>query len=144
MKKFVIPVVILLLVILILFFPVKKTHRISGTGEVLTMEKVKTGECSLSVAITEIRSFVITYDKTFTFVLNGEHISEFNYANDFSDDVIYLQTITQPYYDVDKNQMSWCTLLYHQDLSYAVIHWKDNLYFLPNGTEMTYAEIPWQ
>lgn len=141
MKKLAIPVVASLLVLLILFFPVKKTHVISGHGEILTTEKEKVGDCSLSVEITEMRSLLLDYSRTFSFAINGKPESDFE-AHSFgeSDEI---SSITQVYYNEAKDQVGFCELVYPKDLSYVVFLWDDLLYFLPNGTALTASEIPW-
>ncbi len=137
--KYLIPA--LLLIAIVLFFPIRKTSSISGDGVVLTTDKEKIGDCTLSIEIQEVRSLAVRYRKTFSFVVDGERVSEFRsaYASETSDG---LCSISQMYYDAQEDRMAGCQLVYQRDLSYAVIHWNDQLYFITNGTQMPYSEIP--
>ncbi len=137
--KYLIPA--LLLIAIVIFFPIRKTSGISGDGAVLTTDKEKVGDCTLSIEIQEITSLAVRYRKTFSFVVDGERISEFQsaYASETVDGLCY---ISQMYYDGQEDRMAGCELVYQEDLSYAVIYWNDRLYFITNGTQMPYSEIP--
>ncbi len=137
--KYLIPA--LLLIAVVIFFPVRKTSGISGDGAVLTTDKEKIGDCTLSIEIQEITSLAVRYRKTFSFVVDGKPVCEFQSAG-ASETGDGLCSISQMYYDEQENSMSVCSLVYQEDLSYAVIYWNDRLYFLPNGTQMPYSEIP--
>lgn len=131
----------LLLIAAVLFFPVRKTSSISGDGAVLTTGKEKVGDCTLSIEIQEVRSLAVRYRKTFSFVVDGERVSEFRsaYASETSDGLCF---ISQMYYDAQEDRMASCALVYQEDLSYAVIYWNDRLYFITNGAQLPYSEIP--
>ncbi len=131
----------LLLIAIIIFFPIRKTSGISGDGAVLTTDKEKIGDCTLSIEIREVTSLAVRYRKTFSFVVDGERVSEFRsaYASETSDG---LCSISQMYYDAQEDRMAGCQLVYQEDLSYAVIYWNDQLYFITNGTQMPYSAIP--
>lgn len=131
----------LLLIAAVLFFPVRKTYSISGDGAVLTTDKEKIGDCTLSIEVQEVTSLAVRYRKTFSFMIDGEQVSKFQ-SSHASETGGGLCFISQMYYDAQKDSMASCELVYQEDLSYAVIYWNDRLYFLPNGTQMPYSEIP--
>ncbi len=137
--KYLIPA--LLLIAIVIFFPIRKTSGISGDGAVLTTDKEKIGDCTLSIEIQEITSLAVRYRKTFFFVVDGEQVCEFQsaYASETGGG---LCSISQMYYDAQENRMASCALVYQEDLSYAVIYWNDRLYFITNGTQVPYSEIP--
>lgn len=134
----------LALIFAIFFFPVAKTYSLSGTGLELTTDKEKIGTCELSIEITEVRSLVMNHGKTFSFVLNGEEGPGFVGDASCSETEDGLCAITGMYYDARRNRMAGCGVIYDKDLTYAVLHWNDRSYFLPNGTEMPYSQIPWE
>ena len=147
MKKIAIPFVCLLLLAVILCFPVKKRETLSGPGEILTADKEKIGDCHLSVEVTDLRSLLLDYRRTFSFTADSELITDpasIIDTSSFWEADGGLCSITQAYYDASENRVEFGTMLYQKDLSYAAIWWNDRLYFLPNGTEMTADEIPWQ
>ncbi len=76
--KYLIPA--LLLIAIVLFFPIRKTSGISGDGAVLTTDKEKIGDCTLSIEIQEVTSLAVRYRKTFSFVVDGERVCEFQSA----------------------------------------------------------------
>lgn len=131
----------LLLIAAVLFFPIRKTSSISGDGAVLTTDKEKIGDCTLSIEIREVTSLAVRYRKTFSFVVDGKQVSEFQsaYASETGDGLCF---ISQMYYDEQEDRMAGCELVYQEDLSYAVIHWNNQLYFITDGTQMPYSEIP--
>jgi len=131
----------LLLIAAVLFFPVRKTYSISGDGAVLTTDKEKIGDCTLSIEVQEVTSLAVRYRKTFSFMIDGKQVSKFQ-SSHASETGGGLCFISQMYYDGQEDRMDSCELVYQEDLSYAVIHWNDRLYFLPNGTQMPYSEIP--
>ncbi|MDO5400254.1 MAG: hypothetical protein Q4F17_04635 [Eubacteriales bacterium] len=129
----------------VLFFPIKRTYTLSGDGAVLTLGKEKVGDCTMSVEIQELKSLAMSYRKTFSFVLDGvESPSDFIHF----DDEHYSKTpgipylLTQACYSGPDDRTEFYTLLYAPDLSYAVLKWGDNLYFLDNGANMAFSEIP--
>jgi len=124
----------LAVILLIAFFPVKNTRTFSGEGEVLTADQEKIGVCDLLIEIHTVRSLAVTYRRTFSFVLDGESLSDFLSSHSSeTEDVCF---ISQMYYDERRNQINSCDLFYQKDLSYAKILWNDKLYVISDGTEM--------
>lgn len=128
------------LILVLVFFPISTVHRISGSAEVLTLQKEKTGTCELEIEIKEISSLAIRYKKEFTFALDGnsaEVLRAPSYAE--AED---LRLLSQMYYDKDLDEMRLCSLVYQEDLSYAVLRFGENYYFINNGADISYAELP--
>ncbi len=132
---------VLVLIAIILFCPTLKTKTISGSAEVLTEQKEKTGTCSLDLEIRELSSLLVCYQRTFSFSINGTSSPELSYLN-YRETSDGLCSITQAFLDEAMNAVDFCSLTYHNDYSFAVLHYNNTLYFLPNGTDMTYADIP--
>ena len=51
-------------------------------------------------------------------------------------------SITQLYYDEKENRVNICYLVYQNDLSFAVIYLNSRYYFIDNGANIPYSEIP--
>lgn len=142
--------ILLLCVAAVLFFPITKTRTISGSGVVLTKDKEKIGDCTLTLEIRETGSLAADYRRHFSFVLHdGQTTEEYDTKKalqgrtfvDRHDGVCMIASMYSGYrtgYKVVR-----CDLLYAEDLSYAALLWEDRLYYLPNGTDMPYSEIPW-
>jgi len=123
----------LVVILMIAFFPVKSTRTLSGAGEVLTADQEKIGVCDLLIEIYTVRSLVVTYRKTFSFVLDGEGLSDFLSSHcSETEDVCF---ISQMYYDVGEDRINSCGLFYQKDLSYAKILWNDRSYVISGGTD---------
>lgn len=133
----------LLLLAVILFFPVRHTDHISGDGAVLTTNKEKIGDCRVSVEIREVRSLVVTYRRAFSFTIDDGEVFEVNPAH-YYEAPGGLCVFSEMYYEESRDRFEVCQLVFQKDLSYVVIYWEGQLYFLPNGTEMSYSEIPMQ
>lgn len=133
-------VVLISVAILVLFFPISTTHNISGNGVVLSLQKEKIGECNLEIQITEVASLAICYKKSFSFVLDGKSRETFSAISYSEADNICL--ISQMYYDEEIDEMSGCSLIVNEELSYAVLDLGTNYYFINNGSDMNYAELP--
>lgn len=132
--------VMVLLALVVLLFPISSTQNLSGEGEVLNRQKEKVGTCQLEVEITEVSSLVFTYKKAFTFVLDGGAVEEF--ATDSHSEIEDICLLSQMYYDEEQNEMSLCSLIYKKDFSYAVLDLGENYYFIHNGADIPYSELP--
>ena len=128
------------LVLIGLFLPVPLSHVMYGTAEVLSLEKEKTGECQLTVIVEELSSLAVTYDRSFTFNLDGTAHEDFESHSWAEGDGLYQ--ITQMFYDSEKDSMSMCSLVYDAALSYGVIRLDDGFYYLSNGADIPYEELP--
>ena len=142
MKKFIIPISILLIALIVLFFPITKTYTMSGEGEILTTSKEKIGECNLSIEIKEVSCLLFDYERTFTYSLDDTCVTHFSSAN-FWESSDGAKTIVQTLWSEEQDRVVFCSVMYPEDLSFVVLIWQDQLYFLPNGTDMIGAEIPW-
>lgn len=129
-----------ILVLIGLFLPVPVSHVMYGTAEVLSLEKEKTGECQLTVIIEELSSLAVTYQQSFTFNLDGTAYEEFESHSRAEGDGVYQ--ISQMFYDAGSDSMSMCSLVYDGGLSYGVIRLGDRFYYLDNGADMPYEELP--
>ena len=140
-KKLIITTIILvLLTLLVLFFPITKTHKFNGQAEILSPKKEVIGNCDLKIEITEFSSLVFNYKNTFSLKLNGKPIEFKSSSSDTESGDFW--SITQSYYDEIRNWMDFCTLVYKKDFSYIVLSFEDNYYFLNNGSDVTYAQLP--
>ena len=133
-------IVVLMVILIVLFFPVSTTHIISGDGEILTLQKEKIGNCKLEIEISEISSLLICYKKSFSYVLDGKAREEFSTTSYSEADEICF--ISQMYYDEELDEMNMCSLTFKKDLSYAVLDLGTTYYFINNGSDMTYSELP--
>lgn len=128
------------LMIVVLFFPYTMTNVLSGDGSVLTLEKEKIGECTLSIKIKEVRCLLGRYSKRFSFCLNGDDYEDFSTST--YNEVDTWNMISQLYYHKEEDRFDLCVLIFAKDLSYAVIRTDENLYFLNNGSSITYSQLP--
>lgn len=131
----------LLVAVAIVFFPFKTTHIISGRGEVLTREKEKICECMLSIEISEVKSLFACYKKQFTYNLNGKDYTSFA-TSSYTEADNHLCLISQMYYDEENDTVDLYSLVFPEDLSYAVICSDTNLYFIKNSPNILYEDIP--
>lgn len=133
--------VISILIIIIFFFPVTTVNTISGEGEILSKEKEKIGNCTLSIEIREVKSRMFCYNRQFSFALDGNdflrpmHKTHHDVWDTFC-------SITQMYYDEKTHGMNVCNLVYPNDMSFAVIRFDDKFYFIDNGANIPYSAIP--
>lgn len=125
-------ILIILMALVILLFPYTKVNSISGNGEVRSANKEKIGSCSLKIEIKETRSLLFSYNKQFTFSIDGREYAKF-YGKPVVSEVDGRVAISQMFYDADKGQMNGCMLVYAQDFSYAVISLDMKLYCLNCG-----------
>ena len=137
-KKILIAAAVLVLVAL--FLPVPLSHVMYGTTEILNLNKEKTGECQMTVIIEEVSSLAVTYQKSFTFNLEGTAYEAFE-SHSWAEGE-GLRQITQMFYDGAGDSMSLCSLVYDDALSYAVIRMDDQFYYLNNGADLEYGELP--
>lgn len=129
-----------LTVLLIMFFPIPVTRNISGNGEVLTLQKEKIGDCELEIEISEISSLAICYIKSFSFIINGKATTEF--ATTSHSEAGGISFLSQMYYDEEMDEMRLSSLIYSNDFTYAVLNLGENYYFINNGADITYDELP--
>lgn len=131
-RKYFILAGVFLLVILV-FFPYSTRKVISGHGEVLTLEKEKIGDCTVSIEIYETRSLFFCYEKYFSYTIDGEESKAFttsSYA--IANEDLYI--ISQMYYDEKNDEMSLCSLIYPKNLSYGIIKFDIMLYYVNNNS----------
>ena len=139
MKKKIL-IALTVLVLIGLFLPVPASRIVYGQGEVLNLEKEKVGACQMTVVIEELSSLAVTYHRSFTFNLDGTTYETFESHSWAEGDGLYQ--ITQMYYDGGEDSMSLCSLVYDEGLSYAVIRLDEQFYYLNNGGELEYGELP--
>lgn len=140
MKKKIVLVMIIIFAITAVFFPVSTTHIISGDGDILTLQKEKIGDCKLKIEIKEISSLIFSYKKGFSFSIDGNSVEEFETATHSKTDEIFL--ISQMYYDESTDAMSLASLIYPEDLSYAILCLDGEYYFINKGADISYAQLP--
>lgn len=132
---------IISLVIIIFFFPITTVRTLSGNGEILSKNKEKIGDCELSIEIIEVNARTFCYNKQFSFVLDGSTFPESIAESHFQtlDDFF---VIWQSYYDAEKNAIASCYLVCQNDLSFAIVGWNNKFYFIDNGANIPYSELP--
>lgn len=134
MKKAAISCFILIAcVAIVLFFPISKTTAFSGNGSILNSEKERVADCSIAVEVKELKSLVLRYRMSFSFILNDELCyasEEVRFPASVSETRYGDCLISQFYYDGETNSMKHCSLSYWGDHSYAEIFWEDNYYTL--------------
>lgn len=142
-KKLILTAVfVVLAVLVVLFFPIKTKHELSGQAEILSREKEVLGTCQLKIEITELASLVLTYNKTFTFATDTTKTDDaFDSASTHWEWDNFC-SISLLYYDEALNTSRLCTLTYPEDLSYAILKLDSNYYFLNNGSDVPYAQLP--
>ena len=140
MKKKTLFAIILLIALVAVLFPIPTIHNISGAGEVLNLQKEKIGTCELEVEIKEISSLAICYKRSFSFILNGKAVETFSTTSYSEADGLCLHS--QMYYNEKMDMMTLASLIYPKDLSYVVLDLGSNYYFINNGSNLTYAELP--
>ena len=140
MKKKIVLAMIIIFAITAVFFPVSTTHIISGDGDILTLQKEKIGDCKLKIEIKEISSLILSYKKVFSFAVDGNCVEEFETVTHSKTDEIYF--ISQMYYDKGTDAMSLASLIYPKDLSYAILSLDAEYYFINNGANISYAQLP--
>ena len=139
MKKLTLAIAIIV-VLSVVFFPMTTTHRISGNGDILTPQKEKVGTCKLEIQIKEVSSLLLCYKKSFSFAVDDNFVKEFETTSYSESDKICL--ISQMYYNIETDQMSMTSLVYPNDLSYAILNLGTNYYFINNGTNISHSELP--
>ena len=127
-------------VIGVLFFPTRRVHAISGNADILRADKEKQGTCQLSVELTELFSLVMHYRSSFTFTLEGREYTDF--GTNHYDSAGDLRAIDQMFYDEELNAINLCQLVYEEGDSYYALLLDDRIYFLANGSQMDYSQIP--
>lgn len=124
----------------ILFFPIRRVHAISGNADILSADKEKQGTCQLSIELTELSSLAMHYRSSFTFTLDGREYTDFGINHyDRAED---LRAIDQMFYDEELNAINLCQLVYQEGESYYALLLDDRIYFLANGSQMDYSQIP--
>lgn len=132
---------IAIIITVIFFFPITTAHMISGSGEILNSEKEKIGNCTLSIEIRETKARTFCYNKQFSFSMDGnDYLESVNKTYNITWDMFC--SITQLYYDEKENRVNICYLVYQNDLSFAVIYLNSRYYFIDNGANIPYSEIP--
>lgn len=134
---------IIIFALAIAFFPFTTTEVISGKGHVLTLEKEKIGDCELFIEIKDVKSLLMRYRKSFSFVLDGTEFSEFDTYHD-DGPIDGWCSIGQMYYDLTISSFDFCLLVYGTDLSYAALVHKEKIYFINPEENMPFSEIPYQ
>mgnify|MGYP003103418158 FL=1 len=158
MKRKTIIIGIILLLIAIFFFPVKTVRTISGPGEILNRQKEKTGDCQLSIAIEELNARTFSYKKQFTFFVDGVAMAELPKGahHETHDAGVFfgpgapvaveagdkIAWISEGVYDAEENGVVFCQLVYQTDLSFAVVSWKGQFYFIDNGANIPRQALP--
>jgi hypothetical protein len=140
MKKKLALVIAIIVVLSVVFFPMTTAHRISGDGDILTPQKEKVGTCKLEIEIKEVSSLLFCYKKSFTFAVDDNFVEEFETTSHSEADEIYL--ISQMYYEKEADKMNLASLIYPNDLSYAVLNLDANYYFIDNGANISHSELP--
>lgn len=140
MKKKTIIAIVLLVVLVAALLPIPTTYNISGTGEVLNLQKEKIGTCELEVEIKEVSSLAICYKRSFSFILNGKAVEMFSTTSYSEAGKLCLHS--QLYYNEETDMMTLASLVYPKDLTYVVLDLGSNYYFINNGSNLTYAELP--
>ena len=141
MKKKSIIALLILFLLLVVFVPFSNTaFVIAGDSETLTTEKERVGSCPVSVEMTEVSSLFFCYKRHFSVTIDGHSINSFQ-SNSYSEaDGLCVQS--QMYYDDVSNAMSLCRLIYPSDLSYIIIGFDSNYYYLDNGANLSVDELP--
>ena len=129
------------LVLLVLFLPVPVAHILYGNGEILNLDKEKVGECQLTITLEELSSLAVIYKKSFTFNLDGADYEDFE-SHSWMEGEDGPYQISQMFYDGEEDGMSMCSLIYDEDLSYAVVRTEDYFYLLNIGADISYRELP--
>ena len=140
MKKKTILAIVLLIAIIGVLFPIPTTHTVSGEGAVLNPQKEKIGDCELEVELKELSSLLVCYKRSFSFVLDGKAVDTFSTTSYSEAEGLCL--LSQMYYDEEADMMALASLLYPEDLSYVVLDLGSSLYYINNGSTLTYAELP--
>lgn len=140
MQKKNILAIVIAIVLAVLFFPVPITHNFSGDGDILSRQKEKIGTCILDIEIKEVSSLAICYKRSFSFSIDGGSVKEIeNPAHSEADETCLLSSM---HYDKAMDEMRPCGLVYKTDLSYAIIVLESNYYYINNGADIPYAELP--
>ena len=129
MKKIKILLIIIIFAIIILMTPLPIKKNFSGEAEIL-LNNEKTGECSLSVEITELKSIIHCYRKSFSFILNGSEYNKFASCHYSKADYGWC-LISQMYYDGEADRMSLCSLYYPPYFSHLELTVNETKYVLP-------------
>ena len=140
MKKKLALTIAVIVVLSVVFFPMTTTRRISGDGDILTLQKEKIGTCKLEIDIKEVSSLLFCYKKSFTFSVDDTLVEEFETTSYSEADKICL--ISQMYYSNETDEMSVASLTYPGDLSYAILNLGANYYFINNGANISHSELP--
>ena len=140
MKKKLALTIAIIVVLSVVFFPMTTTRRISGDGDILTLQKEKIGTCKLEIDIKEVSSLLFCYKKSFTFSVDDTLVEEFETTSRSEANKICM--ISQMYYEEEADAMSLVSLIYPNDLSYAILNLGANYYFINNGASISHSELP--
>lgn len=124
----------------ILLFPIRCVHTVSGNADILSADKEKQGTCQLSIELAELSSLVMHYRSSFTFTLDGREYTDF--GTNHYDRAEDLRAIDQMFYDEELNAINLCQLVYQEGESYYALLLNDQIYYLANGSQMDYSQIP--
>ena len=107
----------------------------------MNTDKEKSADCWLEIAVLEQSRIIGKDSKSFSFVMDGNAFYKFETAS-YGETEEGLCLISQMYYDANEDAMSLCSLLYPEDMSYAVLRLGDALYYINNGADIAYTELP--
>lgn len=139
-RKLLILAAVAVVVVGILFFPIRRVQTVSGNADILSGDKEKQGTCQLSIELTELSSLVMHYRSSFTFTLDGREYTDFGTNHYYSAED--LRAIDQMFYDEALNATNLCQLVYQEGESYYALLLNDQIYYLANGSQMDYSQIP--
>lgn len=139
-RKLLILAAVAVVVVGILFFPIRRVQTVSGNADILSGDKEKQGTCQLSIELTELSSLVMHYRSSFTFTLDEREYTDFGTNHYYSAED--LRAIDQMFYDEALNATNLCQLVYQEGESYYALLLNDQIYYLANGSQMDYSQIP--
>ena len=114
----------------LLFWPHTKTYSFSGVATEWSPSHDEQYDetADLSVEITEVRSLVCSYKKSFSYVLNGKRSPDC-FKFHFYDTEIY--SLIEGIFLIDEGRStSGCGVFYYRDFSYVGVHDGDRQYDL--------------
>lgn len=112
----------------VIFFPYTTKTGISGDGEIQDQAGEKTGDCVLSVEISEIRSLLFSYKRCFSYKLGDTEYDAVETANYVEADD--LNIIYQWYQNKKTGELDLRSMEYPDDLSYVLVTSGTERYYL--------------
>lgn len=130
-KKMLISILVLVLLLGVLFFPIKSVKQYSGVCEVENKDGAVIGTAQLEVTVHKTASLLQDYSRSFTFTADGVGVDRHDTASvyDMGDGRI---VISQLYYDAAQNQYESCGLVYTEDGQKVIVRWMEQSYRLTN------------